>query len=186
VLAMMSAPPAPTYEQAADSQIWVGDYSGESFFTSHGVALEWHLEDPKAVFCPGDDTTDPISELAKIGTDEDAYSSYLYRNGDQTGSARLSNLGTNDEGEAVRALLFDRQTQLPIENGVRTNHGNQLSNLLFVDGHVTLFPNVGQANLFGIRGQDIVNLLGRLDEIMINGDQAGHAGAGSGEAYPYP
>ena len=170
-----------TYEGTADSQVWIGG----SQYASHGVVLETHLRDKRALFCPADDTTDPADELLKIGGPQDAYGSYIYRNLDQTsGSPKLSSLGENENGEPVKVLAFDRQTLITaIPNAFRTNHANQASNLLFVEGHVQQFDNGQGENLFVLRAGDEAIFPIRLDQMLMNGD---HAGAGGAGPYPFP
>jgi len=179
------APFGVLYSNTADSQVWVGE--GE-VFTGLGVLHDGYLEEPLALFCSGDDTTDPQSELDNIGAPhEDAYGSYLYRNLDQVnGGTRLSALGANDGGLPAEVLALDRQTQIQaIPNAYRTNHHNTLSNLLFTDGHVELFDNSRGENLLALRGnnRDYMVLPFRLDEILQNAD---HAGSDRGSPYPFP
>ncbi len=176
------APFGLLYSEVADSQIWIG---ATGKYTGHGNTLDGYLNDPEAVYCPADDTTDPQAERANIGTGTDAYGSYLYRNLDQiNGNGIISSPGTNSQNMPVRVLLLDRQTLVTaIPNAFRTNHGNELSNILFLDGHVGQYPNAENRNLFTIRPNDYFNFPGRLDEILINAD---HAGSGAGHPYPFP
>ena len=169
------------YKTVADSQVWIGSVRK---YNAHGSLIEGYLRDHRALYCPDDDTTDPISEHAKIGTGDDAFGSYIYRQLDalEPGSEKLSSL-TNIDGERAHALAVDRQTIITaIPNAFRTNHENQRSSLLFSDGHVSGFNNPG-TNLFTLRTNDFLDFLGRLDQIMLNGD---HTGAGRGNPYPYP
>jgi prepilin-type N-terminal cleavage/methylation domain-containing protein/prepilin-type processing-associated H-X9-DG protein len=175
------------YRDVADSQVWT---AGTQKYTGHGGLNDGYLDTPKALYCPGDDTTEPVSELAKIGTVQPAYSSYLSRNVDQiNGSTRLSVLGTNDQSAPVKALVLDRQSLGPdtIPNTFRTNHGNQATNVMFVDGHVEIFDSDDNRTHFALRLQDFTNfafqLPGRLDQILINAD---HAGSGAGFPFPFP
>ena len=178
------APFGATYDRTADSQIWVGSHSGggPGFPNGHGAVLTEYLVDKHALYCPADDTTDPVSELAKIGTDQDAYDSYIYRNLDQVnGGPRLGSLGTNDHGAPVRALLLDRQSLITaIPNAYRTNHNNQTTNILFVDAHAEGFANQEGQDFFAVGPNDFLNFPGRLDQILINADHAG------GRGYPFP
>ena len=173
------------HAQAADSQIWEGNHSsGTQFHVGNGKLHEGYFDDDKALYCPGDNTTDPVTELAKIDTAEDAYSSYIYRNLDEiNGSDKLDSLGSNSQGNNVVAIMFDRQVLVTQPaSAFRTNHGNDTSGILFLDGHVTHYENAAEANLFTIRANDL-NFLGRLDEILVNAD---HAGASGNVPYPFP
>jgi len=177
------APFGALYSNTADSQVWVG---GRSVPTGFGVVHAGYLSESLSLFCPGDDTTDPESELGNIGVPMvDAYGSYLYRNLDQVaGSTRLAMLGVNDGGFSAVTLALDRQTQMQaIANAYRTNHGNAISNLLFAAGHVTPHDNGGEEDLFVLRGNnlDFMVLPFRLDQIFRNADHMGH-----GRVAPFP
>lgn len=175
------APFGLTYEEVADSQVWIGSAKR---YNAHGALIEGYLQDNRALYCPGDDSTDPFSEMAKINTSQDAYGSYIYRQLDalRPGSKKLATL-TNSNGQRAHLLALDRQTIVTaIPNAYRTNHDNERSNLLFSDGHVESFTN-SRANLFTLRPNDYFNFPGRLDEIMLNGD---HAGEGKGKPFPFP
>lgn len=170
-----------TYAQVADSQVWIGS---AKLYNAHGALIEGYMQDNRALYCPGDDSVDPFSELAKIKTSQDAYASYIYRQLDalRPGSKKLATL-TNSNGLRAHLLALDRQSVVnAIDNAYRTNHNNERSNLLFADGHVESFPN-SRANLFTLRPNDYFNFPGRLDEIMLNGD---HAGEGKGKPFPFP
>ena len=102
------------------------------------------------MFCPGDDTSDPVEELAKIANcvkDDLAFCSYFYRQldaRDQTAPPRLrlDNLGTNGEGNPVSALLMDANSLLVLPGLVtRTNHGGEKVGIGFAEGHVKVFDN---------------------------------------------
>ncbi len=173
-----------TYKHIADSQIWIGPHGLKN---GYGILLDQYLDSSQAMYCPDDNTVDPVEELRKIQTAQDAYGSYIYRNLDaiEEGKHKITDL-KNTSRQPAHALAFDRQTIIPnnpfLTNAYRTNHGNKQSNILFVDGHVRGFTNQDK-NLFVIRAQDMQNMPGRLDQIMLNGD---HAGSGGGNPYPHP
>ena len=79
------------------------------------------------MFCPDDDTSDPVEELNNIiNKSKDAHSSYLYRqlDGRKDGvipSAILGALGTNNRDQLVNVLVMDMNSFLPMAP-VRTNH----------------------------------------------------------------
>ena len=167
------------YRDTADSQVWVAHLDTAMGL---GVVHEGYLQEPSALFCPGDDSTDPTSELDNFGSnDRDAYGSYLYRNLDQlNGSTRLAAPGTNDGGREAVTLAMDRQTRIQaFPDACRTNHGNAMSNLLFVGGHVKSHENTGEEDLLALRGnqQDFMVFPFRLDEMLRNAD---HIGNGQG------
>lgn len=169
------------YYKVADSQIWIGDL-GE--FNAHGKLMDGYIHDKQAFYCPDDDTADPVTELAKIGTGDHAYSSYLYRHyaALAESSTRLSHL-INSSGRSAFGLMMDSQSLITISpEYYRTNHDNTQSNLLFIDGHVTGYRNRGE-NHFTLRAGDEVDFLRRLDELMLNAD---HAGGGAVGPYPFP
>ena len=69
----------------ATNQIWIGAGSSGPPPThprrhnALGTLLASTLDQPRVYFCPADDNFNLIEELPKVGTDEDAYGSYLYR-----------------------------------------------------------------------------------------------------------
>ena len=171
------------YPEVADSQIWIGGSTEQ--YNAHGVLMKDYLQDPNSMYCPDDDTTDPVSERAKIGSAEDAYSSYIYRQRDALSikGRRLSDLKNTNDRKAW-GLAFDRQTTMDIPglDSYRTNHDNRRTNILFVEGRVEGYTNDG-ADLFTLRPADATDIAGRLDQILLNTD---HAGTGDGGDYPFP
>jgi prepilin-type N-terminal cleavage/methylation domain-containing protein/prepilin-type processing-associated H-X9-DG protein len=160
----------------ATNHIWRVD-GADKDYAAIGLILEDYLRDPNALFCPADDTADPVEELDKIrretdsdpGNDanEDVYSSYLYRQHDQTTEILIDDLGTNDAGRDARALALDMNFLDTAQR--RTNHGNRNVNVLYLDGHVQLHPNTDDA--FAVRESDYpMQIQARLDQILINAD----------------
>jgi prepilin-type N-terminal cleavage/methylation domain-containing protein len=112
---------------------------------------------PKMMYCPGDDTNDPREELAKVQerTDKAAYSSYLYRQLQETnGTGRLENLGVNSRGRRAAALALDVNSLLSLDpDARRTNHGGRKVNVLYRDASARGFDNA--RGRFSIRDEDL-------------------------------
>ncbi|NJL31129.1 MAG: hypothetical protein HC898_05585 [Phycisphaerales bacterium] len=136
--------------QIASSMIWFG-MPGYGFYNAHGVLLNGYLSDNRAMFCNGDDTRDPVDELTKIGQSSPppvtAFSSYVYRQLHDGGSARLSVTSNNGEGKPAIALLFDSNSIANAGPGtMRTNHDADPVNIAFTDGHAKSYPNRDKQN----------------------------------------
>ncbi len=177
------------YNEMATNQIWIGqppfgpegDYPG-LHYNAHGSLLETALLQPKAMFCPDDDSADPVEELAKIRARiaEDVYCSYLYRQLDAqaaaTPSDRLDSLGVNHDGLPVRALVMDMNSLMvfPPEYNIpiRTNHRAEKVTIGFAAGHAGKFDNPDHE--LTLRNGDQGRLYGppptRLDEIFARAD----------------
>lgn len=154
-------PPLP-YSSIATNQLWIGSLAT---YNGCGALIEYEMPTVEGFFCPGDNSTDPKEELAKLRARgaEDAYGSYLYRQLDQAESARLDALGCNDDGLPVRAILLDLNSEMP-GSPIRTNHGGLKVNIGFADSHAAGFDNSDKA--FTLRAEDAANPFGRLDEIL--------------------
>jgi len=161
-------PPLP-HNSIATNQLWIGTLAA---YNGCGALIRCELENPKGFFCPGDDTTDPQQELAKLlaAGEDDAYGSYLYRQLDQVESARIDRLGRNEQGLDVKALLMDLNSLLP-GRPTRTDHGGRVVNVGFVEGHARGYGN--EEAQFSLRPEDIANPFGRLDEILQYADRLG-------------
>ena len=159
-------------------------------YMGHGKLLEGYLDDPRAMFCPADDTNDPVEELAKVRSQSDnAFSSYLYRQLDRTQSDRIDDLGNSNPDLAATALLLDSNALLPPPQG-RTNHENRVVNIAYHDGHVQQTYNSDNQTdgLFSLRAGDMSAFKNRLDQIMIAADYqlVGDPAAAPTSAYPWP
>jgi prepilin-type N-terminal cleavage/methylation domain-containing protein/prepilin-type processing-associated H-X9-DG protein len=165
------------WNQIATSQAWL---SAEQSYNGLGVIMEHELRDPRVLFCPDDDTNDPVEELAKLkNRSADAYTSYLYRQLDQTTATRLEALGKNGAGNEARALALDVNSLGDLHPALRrTNHQNAQVNILYVDGHVNSRLNEmdvfsmdaasANATMFG----NFAPAQRRLDQIMVTADYA--------------
>ncbi len=144
-----------------------------------GMTLDSYITEPRAMFCPADDSTDPTEELEYIkDRSESASCSYYYRQLDRTTKTLIDDLGQSNPGLTASALLVDANSLLSFnEDYFRTNHQNAIVNILYNDGHVTSQTNSSNQTdgFFSIRDQDFgADPTGgqRLDEIFIAADFA--------------
>jgi len=154
---------------------WIGS-TGQ--YDGLGNLLPHYLSEPKALFCPDDDTRDPVEELDHINAQgaTDGFSSYLYRQLDQTENARMDNLGNNDMGNKARMLAVDMNSLGTLHPSLeRTNHQAESVNVMYVDGHVSAFGNsdgtftMDQASADATFTNPPVTQK-RIDQIIINAD----------------
>ncbi|MAX24496.1 MAG: hypothetical protein CMJ19_08325 [Phycisphaeraceae bacterium] len=166
------------YLNTLDNQLWIGS---SKQYTSMGVLYHGYLENKQAFFCPADDDiADVQEELAKIDTGDDAYGSYFYRSLDEViGDTRFSAQAQNSIGEKPSVLAMDRQSIFPsIPEGLKTNHSNDASNLLFRDGRVQLFANNNEQNIFAADQADFTGSFPTLlDQLIQNADRVGNGGS---------
>jgi type II secretory pathway pseudopilin PulG len=194
------SPPDFEANDLATNQLWIGAGSPSSP-TQHprernglGPLLSRAASDPRAYFCPADDNFNRQEELPRIGTDDHAYGSYLYRQLDQlpAGSVgRLDSLGANRiEHQTVRveALALDTNTLGPAEYNLRhTNHRAFWANLLFRDTSVARHRNVD--NLFAVPESAFADYSGlplAIDQVLINADVACHGDPARAPRIPTP
>jgi len=160
------------WSEWATNQVWIGAYRT---YNGLGAILSRDVREPRVLFCPADDTSDPVEELAKLERqpEEDAFCSYLYRQRDQTTRDDLSNLGENELGFPARALALDVNSLGP---GVqyRTNHEARFVNVLYLEGHAFTYAN--RDNVFSLREEDYygfpASIERRLNEIIVAADYA--------------
>ena len=124
-----------------------------------GLLLDGYLDHRhEIVFCTdSDQPVDTTRELDRFGRTQ-SLSGYFYRHGSNTLASlstprstwddhtRLADLGTNQDGASIQALLMDQNfvvdPPVPIFNIItRTNHARRLVNTLYVDGRVATLPN---------------------------------------------
>lgn len=144
-----------------------------------GQTLEGYIGDPRAMFCPADDSTDPTEELEHIKQRDDSAScSYFYRQLDRTTKTLIDDLGESNPGLNATALLLDANSLLSFDPSYfRTNHQNAIVNILYNDGHVASQKNSDNQTdgVFSVRDQDFgVDPSGgaRLEEIFVAADFA--------------
>lgn len=164
--------PSQGWDEWATNQVWLGMMKADQGL---GTLLSHDLRQPRVLFCPADDSNDPVEELQKIDHqgDEDAYCSYFYRQRDQITRDRLDYLGLNDLGLEARALVLDANSLGEGDLG-RTNHHAREVNILYLDGHAETFENRRQ--VFSLRAEDYsgfpVSIERRLNEILVAADYA--------------
>jgi prepilin-type N-terminal cleavage/methylation domain-containing protein len=176
-------------DQMATNQLWIGNGSPEfpalhpHAETGLGRLLRTTCPQPRVYFCPADENHLAAAEVPRIGTDADAYGSYLYRQLDQlppdAGHGLLDQMGSNRVGDVlvrVEALALDTNSLGPGPY-YQTNHGAQRVNILFRDGAVRNFANIG--NCLAIPPEafdDLANLPAALDQLLTNADYAYRTG----------
>lgn len=164
--------PDQGWDEWATNQLWIGMLSAPQGL---GPLLAHDLTQPRVLFCPADDSSDPIEELDKLEHDRqaDVYCSYLYRQRDQITRDRLDNLGENALGFPARALALDANS-LGAGELYRTNHQARRVNILYLDGHAETFEN--RQDVFSLRAQDYYgfpeSIEHRLNEILVAADYA--------------
>ena len=164
--------PSQGWDEWATNQVYIGALHADQGL---GPILARDIRQPRVLYCPADDTNDPVEELEKIERrgEEDAYCSYYYRQRDQITRDRLDNLGENGLGLPARALLLDANS-LGAGDFARTNHEARHVNILYVDGHAETFEN--REHVFSLRGEDFwdfpVSVERRLNEILVAADYA--------------
>jgi prepilin-type N-terminal cleavage/methylation domain-containing protein/prepilin-type processing-associated H-X9-DG protein len=158
-------PPVP-YKDLASNQVWIKAVD----YNAHGLLLKGYIDDKRAMFCPGDDTADPVQEIQNVGSlANDAYSSYMFRQLDETTNDKFDDLGKNGLGTTARALLIDCDALITaFPNSYRTNHDGKVANVLYLDGHVKAAKNVN--NIFSMRDADLGDSEARLNQILQNAD----------------
>jgi prepilin-type N-terminal cleavage/methylation domain-containing protein/prepilin-type processing-associated H-X9-DG protein len=157
---------APADGEVATNRIWIGPCR---LYDSLGVMLPRELTQPRVLYCPADDLQEIHQELPKIGTDADAYCSYVYRQiearKDSKDADRLDALGLNPAGQRVVALALD--VNVPMLG--RLNHGGREVNILRADGSVQTVDNGGgRLSIAAIWPRE--QMLAALDDLFTTAD----------------
>ncbi len=178
--------PEPQHEfdfasnQFATNQVWIGAGAGKPpQYNGLGAALHVMSFDREILFCPGDDNLNETDEMPKIGTNEDAYGSYLYRQLDHLPPAarkgRLDNLGVNHIAGVdvpVQALALDMNS-FGEGKYFHTNHRGSRVNILFQGGDVSTFKDY--EGVFSL-ARDVFSTPSRIpiaiDQLLTNADFA--------------
>jgi len=163
----------PNDGTVSTSQIWTGPQEPIRSKMALGLLLWQRNITPEVLYCPGDDSNDPVEELAKIRMQKMApgFCSYLYRQLDETdGRGQLDKLGLNGIGQRATALALDMNSLITIDPSyMRTNHKARRLNILSFDGSVRQARNTD--NRFSIRDEDLIRSTYRRDEILREADQ---------------
>ena len=156
----------------ATSQIWTGPQPPTCQYMGVGLILARRLAPPELLYCPGDDSTDPVEELGKIRRQamEPVFSSYLYRQLQETdGRGLIDRLGLNSAGGRAKALALDMNSVVTLApEWRRTNHKAIRINVLYVDGSVLDFDN--GHHVFSLRDQDLADIDARRGAILRQAD----------------
>ncbi len=125
-----------------------------------GLLLKYDLEhSPQVLYCPdSDQSVVAQAELKKVGV-EQAMCSYFYRHASvarkydppgvnvlNPGHIVIGRLGSNRNGDPIRALVMDTQFIVSPDFGqfgieTRTHHQQHIVNVLFADGHANSVSN---------------------------------------------
>ncbi|HSW45734.1 MAG TPA: prepilin-type N-terminal cleavage/methylation domain-containing protein [Phycisphaerae bacterium] len=129
----------------ATNQIWTGPQAPSMNHMALGLLMNRSLAFPDLLYCPADDSHDPIEELAKVRgrRPEPGFCSYMYRQLDETdGRGRIDNLGCNGVGRRAVALALDTNFINELDgSSTRTNHRNRRVNILYHDASVISVDN---------------------------------------------
>jgi prepilin-type N-terminal cleavage/methylation domain-containing protein len=147
-----------------------------------GLLLKQYLAtQPKVLFCPSSDQPmDADAELAKVGVTQ-AQGGYYFRHAGNTqlfgtpgtnvfpDHLKLDSLGENRNGLPIRALAIDTLFLCP--DGLaafnvkpRTNHREQIADVLFSDGHVV--TRLNRDGRFTVDVRDYSQLDDSFDKIL--------------------
>ncbi|MDM8007065.1 MAG: DUF1559 domain-containing protein [Phycisphaerae bacterium] len=163
----------PNDGTVSTSQIWTGPQEPIRSTMSLGLLLWQRNVTPEVLYCPGDDSNDPVEELAKIRMKKMApgFCSFLYRQLDETdGRGQLDKLGLNGIGRRATALALDMNSLITIDPSyTRTNHKALRLNILSFDGSVRQVRNID--NRFAIRDEDLVRSTYRRKDILREADR---------------
>jgi len=133
-----------------------------------GLLLNRAAMFPQMMYCPGDDSNDPVEELDKITMKKiaPAYCSYLYRQLQETNGTGLPDqLGNNSQGRKATALALDMNSLITVDPSFkRTNHQARKVNILYLDASVQTFSN--QSNTYSLRDEDLADTVARRREIL--------------------
>jgi len=152
----------------ATNQIWTGPQQPMKQRMALGLLLTRAVNIPEMMYCPGDDSNDPVEELDKIAKQKmsPAYSSYLYRQLHETdGRGKIESFGRNTAGGRATALAMDVNSLITVDPSFRrTNHKAVKVNVLYADGGVLAFDH--HDGQYAMRDQDLADLAGRRGEIL--------------------
>ncbi len=171
--------------QMATNQLWIGD-GAPAFpathprqYTGQGRLLLTTTPHAGVFFCPADSNYNQVWEIARIGTAQHAFGSYLYRELDhlppEAAAGLLDRLGANRIGGVlvrVEALALDTNSLGP-EPYYHVNHDGRRANILFRDGSVRNLLSRGDALAIPATAfADPAALPAAIDELLTRADYA--------------
>lgn len=176
-----------TGNRIATNQLWIGSRGwiepppNPRQYQGLGVLLPVICPTPMVYFCPSDDVHEWHTSVPRIGTDDDAYGSYIYRQLDHLPpdyqAGLLDCLGENIVGDQVvpvEALALDANALGP-GTFHHTNHGARVANVLYRDGSVRRFAN--RNNCLALPAEAFpLGILPALDQLLTNADYAYRTG----------
>ncbi len=148
--------------------------NGSGRLVGLGLTLQGYVDDERIMFCPADDSNNPVEELEAIETKtRSASSSYYYRQLIDDTRPRIDDLGKSIDDLTATALAMDANSLITLfPDGFNTNHQNQVVNVVYTDGHVDTYANSSdlEDGVFSVRNQDVSDFITRLRQIFINAD----------------
>jgi prepilin-type N-terminal cleavage/methylation domain-containing protein len=183
--------PATPYDFGANdlatNQLWIGANgivptgSHAHEYNGLGPLIDTVSPEAKLFYCPADDNFNLSEEYPRIGTDEDAYGSYMYRQLDRLpecdSPGRIDYLGANVvDGQEVRveALALDTNSLGPAAYGLHhTNHRGKWVNIVFRDASVRSFRNTEDVLAIpAATFADMTRIPAAIDQLLTNADFA--------------
>ncbi|MCK4343190.1 MAG: prepilin-type N-terminal cleavage/methylation domain-containing protein [Phycisphaerae bacterium] len=177
----------------ATNQMWIGAEPwypprNQRHFHGLGQLLVTACPNPKVFFCPSDNNFNLSHSEPKIGSDQSAYGSYLYRQLDHLAedfsAGKLDRLGTNEvDGVPIRVetLAMDTNSLGPKPHYYHTNHKAEFSNVLYRDASVQRYANRDNSLALPPEAFEGVpmnwdGVLAALDQLLTNTDYAYRGG----------
>jgi prepilin-type N-terminal cleavage/methylation domain-containing protein/prepilin-type processing-associated H-X9-DG protein len=131
-----------------------------------GTLVDFYLSDAEALYCPGDDTLDPVEEIGALRVrSNDVSSSYYYRQLPQAEQRTLASL----RSPTTTSMLIDANALITVVPDFgRSNHAATRVNLAFADGHAVSRTNDDER--YAIGDADLANPVPALRQIFVTAD----------------
>lgn len=157
----------PPINSLASFQLWLGL---NQEFGAHGALVDRRLVQLESFYCPEDPTADPKGDWPKMRdkTTDFVWCSYLYRQLDGQAAdppkRSIDNLGKNQSGDRVSALIFDIQCEM-VWQGLpqKKIHEGTKCSLGFVNGGAKTVSNEDKALTLNGSTSDTYK---RLDQML--------------------
>ncbi len=165
--------PSRAWNQLGDATAWIGSTSENNGL---GLLSRGWCTNLKSYLCPfNDDKTFDAAFLKNFNQPGgNAYSSYMYRQLDQTQRSRLTNLGNNGKGNPANALMMDWQSEGAAPYNHTSHDVDEFLNVLYADGHIQSFPN--RADVLAYDKSDFTSIpssvTARTDQLWVTADWA--------------